>query len=238
MFSNLFSKIIKTDNEVKLSYNLPDEICEISENRTEDNMYYLENFLIRNGYKKKEIKYILENDNPFDYLWKTYSMPNTQVDSYMMFLLNECDRKAKQIKLLIIEGITDYHITTECFWYLMFYLQSRVRYNMQNNSLDMREFEYFIKTLAFNDKDLALSYFDKDVFNAIALYSKKNNKTIVELFENMFKNLELNKQYFSNFVKKIGGEEYLKVMIGKLLQMSYENNDYSTKTILIKAPSI
>lgn len=52
MFSNLFSKIIKTDNEVKLSYNLPDEICEISENRTEDNMYYLENFLIRNGYKK------------------------------------------------------------------------------------------------------------------------------------------------------------------------------------------
>lgn len=230
MFKKLLNK--KKSSEIKLSYTLPDIVCDIEISKELSQVEYLKNYLNKIGYKQKEINKILEQNNPFDYIWKVYSMSNTNVTDYNMFLIQECERKAIQIKLLIIENKIDFHIITECFWYFMFFIELKLRYNIKNNTIDMREFEYFIKGLYYGD-NFIFSSFDVDIINALAIYSKCNSKTIVEVFKLMFSNLNINKQYFSKFLDKIGGDKYLEVIFGRILELLIADHEYISTNILI-----
>lgn len=230
---NIFGKKNKVniqDNSLWINTIIPKEIAKITIDKY-DKLQALATFLKMNGYNPNEIEEILKSKFPFDKAWKIYFMPR-------MDYQNEMLRQMNQLRLLVIEGLTNGEqrgaFILSCTEYFKLFICREVGLSYPNYSKqDYYDLKKFCDLLNNNDFETIKRRIDKDVFNCIAFYSKKFSLTYEDIMHEFIQQISSNAAFNNSAYEKIGGISLFIDMISKLLELSFNNMRFSLKTIIV-----
>ena len=216
------------DITLNMNYKVPEKIYNVKLYEYDKNKS-LKIFLINQGLSTKLIDKIMNSKLPFDSAWECF---NTTTGTNL-------DEHISLIKLLIMEGKINNEISSSMLLQISQYLFNYIAMHLDLELPTLRQLSIsnrtpFIDGLNKSEVNKVFRMIDYTIFDALAYYSTHENKNLSTICNEMVEIINLNQEIFSRYWNKVGNQNVWIGIIGKIIELAYNNYKPSLSKINIK----